>query len=481
MIQVKKDVSIVIVPQNNEQIGSYLCPTYSPTFEIAGQKWIAIRKLYARKDLSYVTSSLLTDPDVIRELLRNSGRDFVQSFVYPRVAMFRFNGFGQLEMMFSKPSGKKKFLPKAECPKLPPYDEGSCTGIATANGLLRLCKAEKSIHGGISDSLIVDDFTYKWVSLQSGDHDMIALFNGASGDRLNDFLRRNGLHAESGHGKGLNSLVAVLAGTRAFIESPLFPDNLRKSTKASLRGCELIDQSTINGKFPQKYLTKYIIVQEDTLTSAMIHMDKDPTAEVMVVNFANNISPGGGYKHGCTAQEEDLFRRSTLPYTIGQRKEDLYPINTTAAGGSFPRNVRALFTPYCNILRQNSQNLFQFNSLTAMAHYSVSVCSLAAFDCTKEQEAFRGVDSNTGKCLLNPHGYQHTKNRIRMMFQMAIHKKCDTLIVGAFGCGAFNNSPTEIIEIFNTVLKEFDGCLMNVIFAIIGDNFKIFNAGIIFP
>jgi uncharacterized protein (TIGR02452 family) len=76
-----------------------------------------------------------------------------------------------------------------------------------------------------------------------------------------------------------------------------------------------------------------------------------------------------------------------------------------------------------------------------------------------------------------------TKDKIRLMVSLAAQNKVKNLILGAWGCGVFNNDPTTMSQYFSEVLigegysVDFD----NIVFAIIndhnsvGNNFDIFN------
>jgi hypothetical protein len=72
-----------------------------------------------------------------------------------------------------------------------------------------------------------------------------------------------------------------------------------------------------------------------------------------------------------------------------------------------------------------------------------------------------------------------TKQKIRRIFLIALEKGHDSLVLGALGCGAFQNPPKHIAELFEEVIHEFAGRFKMIIFAVIDDhnsssNYKIF-------
>ena len=53
------------------------------------------------------------------------------------------------------------------------------------------------------------------------------------------------------------------------------------------------------------------------------------------------------------------------------------------------------------------------------------------------------------------------------MFQIALHNNHDSLVLGALGCGAWNNPPEDVIEIYKDVIKKWDGVFKTIVFAIL--------------
>ena len=64
------------------------------------------------------------------------------------------------------------------------------------------------------------------------------------------------------------------------------------------------------------------------------------------------------------------------------------------------------------------------------------------------------------------------KNKMRTIFRIALRHRHDSLVLGAWGCGAFRNPPKHIAALFHEVLneKEFKNKFRKIVFAIIEDH-----------
>ena len=71
--------------------------------------------------------------------------------------------------------------------------------------------------------------------------------------------------------------------------------------------------------------------------------------------------------------------------------------------------------------------------------------------------------------------YSVMKNRLRHMFHVAIKNGNKTLVLGAWGCGAFGNSAKDVAQIFYELLCEehYEKHFENIIFAIYNDIDKL--------
>ena len=72
------------------------------------------------------------------------------------------------------------------------------------------------------------------------------------------------------------------------------------------------------------------------------------------------------------------------------------------------------------------------------------------------------------------HSYDQLKIRIQRILKLAINEKCNAIVLGAFGCGVFENDPDIVAEIFREVLidEEIGYYFDHVVFAITGSSYN---------
>ena len=189
--------------------------------------------------------------------------------------------------------------------------------------------------------------------------------------------------------------------------------------------------------------------------------------KVAVLNFANPVVPGGGVTNGATAQEECLCRSSNLypclsAYNV---QDDYYGYNKNLDTGMY--SDRVIYTKSVCVFKDDKvvpeyldkNDRINVDILTCAAPYKPHVKKLKKED------------------LLTIY-----KSRIKNILEVAVDNKVQTLILGAFGCGAFANPPEIMAEAFKETIEEGDysSLIPTIIFAIKGQkkdrNFQIFKS-----
>ncbi|RDW94162.1 uncharacterized protein DSM5745_01484 [Aspergillus mulundensis] len=184
---------------------------------------------------------------------------------------------------------------------------------------------------------------------------------------------------------------------------------------------------------------------------------------VCVLNNANAGIPGGGYRHGSLAQEEDLCYRSTLIATL---KKELYPV----------KDHQAIYSPTVVIFRTRGNK--DYNCEYPLMDFSkpqdfpvVSVVSVAAIYHPQ-------VDNKA-----NPPTWAKQSDRdlmyekMRITLRICVHNGHRSIVLGALGAGAYGNPNQAVAIAFREVLQEpeFRARFDNIVFAVMQDRRKCYD------
>ena len=167
----------------------------------------------------------------------------------------------------------------------------------------------------------------------------------------------------------------------------------------------------------------------------------------ILLNFASAGHPGGGVENGARAQEETICRRSTLTRSIYSFDPKYasrygYPL---AAGNHYPIVSRfsAIYSPSVTVFREGRE-------CTLMEEpYDVAVVTCAALNLNGKYEIRLTPDGHMPQAAIDI-----TRSKIRTVFRIALSHGHDSMVLGAFGCGAFKNPPAEMARLFHEVMDE---------------------------
>ena len=187
-----------------------------------------------------------------------------------------------------------------------------------------------------------------------------------------------------------------------------------------------------------------------------------------LLNFASAGHPGGGVTTGARAQEETICRRSTQTRSIfsfdadyadkfhyAHREGNNYPLTQ-------PLDFSAVYSPNVTVFREAGPEY------TLMEHpFQIGVITNAALNLRGKFEIRLTEDGHmpeVAKVI--------TRNKIRTIYRIGLMHGHDSLVLGAFGCGAFHNPPREMAQLFKEVLEEdeFKDRFRLITFAIFSDH-----------
>lgn len=216
-------------------------------------------------------------------------------------------------------------------------------------------------------------------------------------------------------------------------------------------------KKNINFDKLKRYKTEITVVNQDCLKSAKELYDDGYSPAV--VNFASFKVPGGGVRKGSRAQEENLCRRTNLFESIFRFIDTLakeYGLPLEKKRYPLPVNHGAIYSPSISVFRESDDKNYEFMDEL----FNVDVITIAAL---KNPPLEKGHMNDWAKSI--------TKEKIRTMLNLAIYWENDSIVLGAFGCGAFANPPEDVAKLFKEVLSEPEYCdkFEKIVFAVLDD------------
>lgn len=183
-----------------------------------------------------------------------------------------------------------------------------------------------------------------------------------------------------------------------------------------------------------------------------------------VLNMADSYIPGGLVEDGIGTQEENIFRRSTAftsllqfvnaapHYRVERNPHFSYPI---------PHESGGVYSPNLSVFRSSEKTGYYLLDKAYPLHL-ITVAAIAGPHLVQ-----RDGDLEIAESLVEP-----SKEKIRAILRIGSHNKHDSLVLSAFGCGAFCNPPRHVARLFHEVLKEaeFAHAFKLIVFAILGDS-----------
>ena len=215
--------------------------------------------------------------------------------------------------------------------------------------------------------------------------------------------------------------------------------------------------------------TSFSCVNADCVDAARKLIEKGYNPAIL--NLASNVSPGGGYHKGTNAQEESLCQRSTLScslYQFGDNSKKHIRDSGFFRKKEYPldMNFGGVYSPGVTFFRKNLKGNYGY-----LEHpFSCGIVSVASIANRAKNEYvnedMKYVDANG---LLNEEGMKIQKNKIATILRIALSNGHDSIVLGAFGCGAYHLDPEQIANLFDLVLNqdEFKGQFKKVVFAIL--------------
>lgn len=257
---------------------------------------------------------------------------------------------------------------------------------------------------------------------------------------LRSFLDRTGMDEAGMHARRKECRKLIWEQTRALVESGRYA-----------RANELVESYKVRaiGKrmYPRKEDEQEVgsgpyVINEDILSCAERLCENGE--KVAVINMACDSRPGGGVHWGAGAQEENLYRRTDMCARIQEFRELHYPLQGAA-----------LVTRNVTLLRGREEDGYPF----IRRGWQVTVVSCAAPRNPRLKKSGGYMDEPVA---------QQMRQSIRNLLTAFHYADCDTVLLSAFGCGAYQNPPDGVARLFREELGRIS--LKRVVFCIKEDH-----------
>lgn len=227
---------------------------------------------------------------------------------------------------------------------------------------------------------------------------------------------------------------------------------LKASVQASTEYQKLIlekDDLAVSGLEKYTEDAKVIVSTKRTFEAASAYRGM----KTAVHNFASATNPGGGVKNGASAQEECLCRCSGLYFNLSTKPmwDGFYGPHRN--GHNSIHNDDIIYTPKVTV----------FKTDTAMPElmpeedwYDVDVITCAAPNLRdKPSNPYNIGDGNRRARVSDSELLEIHEKRLRRILDVAVMEGEEVVILGAFGCGAFMNSPNVAATAAKNVIKDY--------------------------
>ena len=210
------------------------------------------------------------------------------------------------------------------------------------------------------------------------------------------------------------------------------------------------------------YETDITVTGDRSFQAAMKLVSDNPGSKVAVMNFANAFHAGGGVDKGASAQEECLCRISTL-YPLLYRKTLYNSFYKYHKDKNSPKATDSLIYTEGVVICKTDEDLPQ--RMDKKDWVEVDVITIAAPDLRKSSNIYFGL-VNGGDNMNDAELFGYHVKRAIHMFTVAASKGVDILVLGAFGCGAFQNNPEVVARAYKIAIQEFPKVFKKIEFAV---------------
>lgn len=194
---------------------------------------------------------------------------------------------------------------------------------------------------------------------------------------------------------------------------------------------------------------KIEVTQETTQAAARRLVEAESISDLVLLNFASARNPGGGFLSGAKAQEEDLTRCSGL-YRCLLTQPIYYEANRNEESVLYTDHI--IYSPRVPWFRIRSRDV---PDTVFLASVITAPAPNAGAALQRDPQCGPGIEATL-------------RRRAGLVLAVASHEGHRNLLLGAWGCGVFRNSPVQVADAFGAWLESdrFVGAFDRVVFAV---------------
>lgn len=197
--------------------------------------------------------------------------------------------------------------------------------------------------------------------------------------------------------------------------------------------------------------TQLEVHNETTLNAAQRLVQEEGFSKVLALNFASAKNPGGGFLGGSEAQEESLARSSGLYHCLLEKSE-MYAINKKWKSLLYTDHM--IYSPDVPVFRDDESILLE-------KPYLLSFLTAPAVNAGWYLKRENGGQAKIRETMCQ---------RLEYLLTVALNQKHKVLVLGAWGCGVFQNNPQEVAQYFAQFLLsegKFHKKFQKIVFAVL--------------
>ncbi|TAE72999.1 MAG: TIGR02452 family protein [Bacteroidetes bacterium] len=266
--------------------------------------------------------------------------------------------------------------------------------------------------------------------------------------------------------------VTAAKNTLEIIKNGFYHNQYQEQIKLEIEIENAIKNSTLfkENEFENLFLERDKLFLTQNIVQTNIKVTTETTLEackriyandkkIFCLNFASAKNEGGGFLGGAQAQEESLARSSALYPCLTKFHHDFYHLHKEQKNSYYTSNM--IFSSDVPVFKDDDGILLDnFYSVSFLTSPAVNVGSLKQNQLLKN-DSQKYDEEKYEKLMLQ---------RLENLLTIAYVYGYESLVLGAWGCGVFQNDPKKVAQLFASLLTKnnaiFKNRFKNIVFAI---------------